>query len=48
MNFLMGLNDSFPQTRGKILLIDPNPSINRVFCLLNHEKKHKSMTNDSY
>jgi hypothetical protein len=29
--FLMGLNDSFSNIRGQILLIDPLPSINKVF-----------------
>lgn len=31
MNFLMGLNKSFSQSRGQILLMDPLPSINHVF-----------------
>lgn len=39
MNFLMGLNDSFAQTRGQILLIYPFPSINRVFSLIAQEEK---------
>ncbi|KAL5582148.1 hypothetical protein UlMin_014590 [Ulmus minor] len=31
MSFLMGLDDSFSQVRGKLLLMDPMPPINRVF-----------------
>lgn len=34
-----GLNESFSQTRGQILLMDPLPSINRVFSLLAQEEK---------
>ena len=30
MAFLMGLNDSFSQVRGQILLMDSLPPINRV------------------
>jgi hypothetical protein len=32
--FLMGLNESYSQVRGQILLIDPLPSINKVFSLV--------------
>lgn len=39
--FLMGLNDSFSHIRGQILLIDPMPSINKVFSLvLQEERQH--------
>ena len=31
MTFLMGLNDSFSQVRGQMLLMDPLPAINKVF-----------------
>ena len=31
MAFLMGLNESFAQTRGQILLMDPIPSIDSFF-----------------
>ena len=31
MSFLMGLNDSFSQVRGQLLLIDPLHAINKVF-----------------
>lgn len=47
MNFLMGLNDSFSQTRGQILLMDPLPSINRVFSLIVQEEKQKSLSRDT-
>jgi hypothetical protein len=35
----MGLNDSFAQIRGQILLIDPLPSINKVFSLVIQEER---------
>ncbi|KAL5865096.1 hypothetical protein ACOSQ3_002610 [Xanthoceras sorbifolium] len=38
MSFLMGLNDSFTQIRGQLLLMDPLPPINRVFSLISQEK----------
>lgn len=40
MSFLMGLNDSFSQIRGQILLMDPPPPINKVFSLIT-EKDHQ-------
>nr|KAJ0207094.1 hypothetical protein LSAT_V11C500246220 [Lactuca sativa] len=45
MNFLMGLNDLFSQTRGQILLIDPLLAINRVFSLVAQEEKQKLISN---
>jgi hypothetical protein len=39
--FLMGLNDSFAQIRGQILLIDPLPSINKVFSLVIQEERQR-------
>jgi hypothetical protein len=36
--FLMDLNDSFSHIRGQILLIDPLPSINKVFALVLQEE----------
>jgi hypothetical protein len=35
----MGLNDNFAQIRGQILLIDPLPSINKVFSLVIQEER---------
>ncbi|KAL3636435.1 hypothetical protein CASFOL_020982 [Castilleja foliolosa] len=34
MNFLMGLTESFNNTRSQILIMDPIPSINKVFSIL--------------
>lgn len=33
MSFLMGLNESYAQMRGQLLLMDPLSSINKVFFL---------------
>ena len=43
MSFLMGLNDTFAQIRGQILLLDPPPPINKVFSLILQEECHKSI-----
>jgi hypothetical protein len=41
--FLMGLNDSFSNIRGQILLIDPLPSINKVFSLIVQEESQQEI-----
>ncbi|XP_024017565.1 uncharacterized protein LOC112090456 isoform X2 [Morus notabilis] len=43
MSFLMGLNDSFAQIRGQLLLLDPLPPINKVFALLSQEERQRSV-----
>ena len=43
MSFLMRLNDSFAQVRGQLLLIDPLPSINKVFSLISQEEHQKKI-----
>ena len=43
MHFLMGLNDSFSHIRGQILLIDPIPSVEKVFSLLIQDEKQRSI-----
>jgi len=48
----MGLNDSFSNIRGQILLIDPLPSINKVFSLIVQEESQReiflgSLTHDT-
>ena len=46
MSFLMGLNESFSQVRGQLLLMDPLPPINKVFALISQEEKQRTvMTN---
>ncbi|KAL5537487.1 hypothetical protein UlMin_045928 [Ulmus minor] len=41
MSFLMGLDDSFSQVRGQLLLMDPMPPINRVFSLIVQEEQQR-------
>lgn len=47
MAFLMGLSDSFSNTRGQILLMDPLPSINRAFSLVSQEEHQRSLTSSN-
>lgn len=42
--FLIGLNDSFSTVRAQIILIDPLPSINKVFSLFIQEEKQREIT----
>ncbi|KZV31242.1 DNA glycosylase [Dorcoceras hygrometricum] len=39
MAFLMGLNDTYAQIRGQLLLLDPLPPINKVFSLISQEER---------
>ncbi|GMI70518.1 hypothetical protein HRI_000721100 [Hibiscus trionum] len=41
MQFLMGLNESFAHARGQILLLDPLPSITKVFSLVAQEESQR-------
>lgn len=43
LNFLMGLSDVFNNTRNQILMMDPLPSINRVFSIMVQEERQKSI-----
>ncbi|KAL4597753.1 hypothetical protein ACB092_11G011500 [Castanea dentata] len=47
MQFLLGLNDSYAQVRAQILLMDPLPSINKVYSLLIQEERHCIVGNNS-
>ncbi|XP_023887752.2 uncharacterized protein LOC111999870 [Quercus suber] len=42
MRFLMGLNDSFDTVRSQILMMDPFPSMSKVYSLISQEESHKS------
>ena len=46
MTLLMGLNESFTQTRGQVLLMDPLPSINMFSRLLFKRNDNKRMACD--
>ncbi|KAJ8632609.1 hypothetical protein MRB53_025945 [Persea americana] len=43
MQFLMGLNDSCAAVRGQILLMDPMPTINKVFSLVIQEEGQREI-----
>jgi hypothetical protein len=45
--FLMGLNENYSHIRGKILLIDPLPSINKVFSLIVQEERQRMISSSS-
>ena len=47
MKFLMGVNDSFSQVRTQVLLMDPIPSLSKVYSLLIQEETQKSIPNAS-
>jgi hypothetical protein len=44
MQFLVGLNDSFAQVRGQILLLDPLPAINKIFSLVLQEERQRGIS----
>nr|KYP60497.1 Retrovirus-related Pol polyprotein from transposon TNT 1-94 [Cajanus cajan] len=44
MSFLMGLNESFSQIRGQILLSDPLPSIGNVFSLVLQDEAQREIS----
>ena len=43
MSFLMGLNDTYVAVRGQILLMDPIPSLSKVFSLLLQDEKQRKV-----
>ncbi|XP_020216784.1 uncharacterized protein LOC109800411 [Cajanus cajan] len=47
MSFLMGMNDSFSQIRGQILLSNPSPSIGSVFSLVLQDEAQREIVTSS-
>ena len=43
MSFLMGLNETYTTVRGLILLMDPIPSLGKVFSLLIQDEKQRKV-----
>ena len=43
MRFLMGLNESFDTVRSQILMMDPFPSMSKVYSLILQEESHKNV-----
>ena len=44
MSFLMGLNDSFSQIRTQLLLMEPEPTLQKVFSLVVQEVEQRTST----
>ncbi|KAL5557872.1 hypothetical protein UlMin_034083 [Ulmus minor] len=44
LQFLMGLNESYAQIRGQILLMEPLPAINKVFSLVIQEERQRNIS----
>jgi len=44
LQFLMGFNSGYDQTRGQILSMDPLPSVNRAYYILQQIEKQKQIT----
>ena len=47
LKFLMGLNDSFTATRGQIFMMEPKPTLTKVFNLCSQEERQRSMKSTS-
>lgn len=47
MNLLIGLNESYAQTRAQLLLMDPPPTINKAFSLVRQEEQQRVIGNSS-
>jgi hypothetical protein len=47
-HFLMGLNDSFSNIRGQILLIEPLPPINKVFSLVLQDEQQREVSGGNF
>ena len=43
IQFLMGLNESYTQVRGNILMINPTPSLSQVYSLLSQEERQRQV-----
>ncbi|XP_040998911.1 uncharacterized protein LOC121244770 [Juglans microcarpa x Juglans regia] len=47
IQFLMGLNDQYANARDQIMLIEPLPTVNKVFSLIQQQEQHHQLTNFS-
>lgn len=48
MQFLQGLHESFYSLRSHILLIEPFPSVNKVYSLISQEEKHRELISSHF
>jgi len=47
IQFLMGLNDQYTNARDQIMLIEPLPSINKVFSMIQQQEQHHQLANNT-
>jgi hypothetical protein len=47
IKFLVGLDDSYASVRDQILLMDPMPTINKVFSLVSQEERQRELSSGS-
>ncbi|XP_015084267.1 uncharacterized protein LOC107027684 [Solanum pennellii] len=47
MQFLMGLNENYDQSRSQILMIEPTPNINKAYAMLVEREIQRSMESSS-
>jgi len=45
MQFLMHLNDDYEPIRGQILLLDPPPTVNKAYSMIQRVEKQRHVTN---
>ena len=45
MQFLMHLNEEYEAIRGKILLLDPLPTVNKAYSMIQRVEKQRNVTN---
>ena len=46
IQFLMGLNETYTQVRGNILMINPSPTLSQVYSLLVQEERQRQVRNN--
>jgi len=44
MQFLMGLNENYDQSRSQILMVEPTPTINKAYAMLVERESQRSLT----
>ena len=45
MQFLMHLNDEYEAIRGQILLLDPLPTVNKAYSMIQRVERQRHVTN---
>lgn len=47
LQFLMGLNESYGQARGKILMMTPLPSVNQAYTMVLEDEAQRSIADST-